>query len=72
MVDVNRLKGAIVTNGLNVTTLASKIGLDKATLYRKLADDGAPITIREADEITKALGLGPDEAMKIFFAQYVA
>ncbi len=36
MVNVNKLKGKIVERGLNVENLAERIGLDRATLYRKL------------------------------------
>ena len=71
MVNVNKLKGKIVECGLNVSTLADRIGIDKATLYRKISENGEPITIREADKISEELNLSKDEVNDIFFSQFV-
>lgn len=72
MVNVNKLKGKIVECGINIEKLAEMIGVDRATLYRKLNAKGKQILIKEADAIVKALNLNPEEAVAIFFAQYVA
>lgn len=72
MVNVNKLRGKIVECGLNVETLAERIGIDKATLYRKLGSNGETILIKEANLIAKELMLSKEEAVAIFFAQYVA
>lgn len=72
MVNVNKLKGKIVECGTNVAELASKIGIDRATLYRKLNSDGKNFTIEEADLISKELNLSCEEVNAIFFSQYVA
>lgn len=72
MVNVNKLKGKIVELGTNVSELAEKIGIDKATLYRKLGSDGKNITIHEAGVIARELGLTFDEINAIFFASEVA
>ena len=72
MVNVNKLKGKLVENGLNVEAVSNKIGMDKATFYRRLADNGESFTIGEADAISKVLNLTKDEVNNIFFAQYVA
>lgn len=65
--NIPKLKGQMVERGLNVETLAAKIGVDKATLYRKLnASD--KFTIGEAQRIKDVLGLSNDEASAIFFA----
>ena len=72
MVNVNKLRGKIVEKGMTVNELADKIGIDRATLYRRLNTGGESFLIREADAITKALSLNCDEATAIFFAQYVA
>ena len=72
MVNVNKLKGKIVECGLNVSTLANRIGIDKATLYRKINENGEPITIREADKISEELKLSKEEVNDIFFSQFVA
>ena len=49
--NVNKLKGKIVENGLNVSQLASYIGIDRTTLYRKLTSNGDTLTISEAEKI---------------------
>ena len=72
MVNVNKLKGAIVERGMNISKLALSIGIDRATLYRKLSENGDSILIKEADLIVRVLGLTVDEAVGIFFSQYVA
>lgn len=71
MVNVNKLKGKIVECGKSVAELADEIGVDKATLYRKLSNPES-FTLRDADTITSALSLSVDDAVAIFFAQYVA
>lgn len=72
MVNVSKLKGKIVERGINVDAVAEKIGIDKSTFYRKLANEGSTFTIGEADAISKVLELTRDEVNAIFFAQYVA
>lgn len=72
VVNVNKLKGKIVECGLNISELADLIGIDKATLYRKIGDEGQKITIREADLISKELRLSREEVNDIFFSQFVA
>lgn len=72
MVNVNKLKAKLVEKGMNVAELAKIINIDKATLYRKLGKNGNSITIKEANEISKALELSLQEVNEIFFAHYVA
>lgn len=62
---VNMLRGKIVEKGTNVEALAAVIGIDRATLYRKL-NDGDKITVGEAVKIKEALGLTNAEATEIF------
>lgn len=70
--NVNKLKGKIVERGLNITKLAEAIGMDRSTFYRKMQNDGETFTIREVNNIVKALNLTPNEAMDIFFTNRVA
>lgn len=72
VVNTNKLKGKIVECGLNISELAELIGIDKATLYRKINANGQTITIKEADMISKELKLSKDEVNDIFFSQFVA
>ncbi len=71
MVNVNKLKGRFVENGKSVSDIANEIGIDPATLYRKLSNPGL-ITLREADAIAKCLKLSAEDAVAIFFSEYVA
>lgn len=71
-VNVNKLKGKIVEKGMNVTALAEQMGIDRATLYRKLKNSGQTLTIREVNKIVEVLELTEKEALEIFFADIVA
>lgn len=72
MVNINKLRGKIVEKGLTVCELANLIGMDKATLYRKISKNGEKFTIKDADSIIIALDLNAEETKSIFFAQIVA
>lgn len=72
MVNVNKLKGKIVENGMNVAALAKAIGIDTSTLYRKLNSDGDTLTIKEARTIGQILTLTGAEMNEIFFVDFVA
>ena len=72
IVNVNKLRGKIVEQGITVEKLASQIGIDRSTLYRKMNNEGESFTIKEANLICKALNLNGQEATAIFFSQYVA
>ena len=71
-VNVNKLKGKIVENGMTVTALAEKIGVDRATLYRKLSNNGETMLVKDANAIVSALNLTAEDALAIFFSQVVA
>ncbi len=72
MVNINKLKGKIVEKGFTVSELADKIDLNKATLYRKINDNGENFTIKETEKIAIILNLTAKEINDIFFAQDVA
>lgn len=72
LTNVDKLKGAIVERRFTLEKVAETIGIDKSTLYRKLSNGGEDFTIKQADEITKLLGLSASEAQAIFFSQFVA
>jgi len=72
MVNVNKLKGKIVEKEMTIEKLAKAIGVDKATVYRKLSNSGDSFSIGEADSIVKALSLSASEAQSIFFSQFVS
>lgn len=64
--NILKLKSKMVEKGLNVETLACRIGIDKSTLYRKL-NEGEKITIGEALKIKAELNLTDNDAKDIFF-----
>lgn len=59
------LKGKIVANGMNVEKLAESIGINRASLYRKL-NNFDKITIGEAIKMKEALSMTTEEATEIF------
>ena len=62
---LNKLKAKIVELGMNVETLADKIGMERSTLYRKL-NNFEKITIGEAVRMKDALNMTDAEATDIF------
>lgn len=71
MVNTAMLRGKIVEKGMDVPGVAARMGVDRSTLYRRIADSDT-FTIGEARQITEILGLTNDEAVAIFFSQAVA
>lgn len=71
-INTNKLKGKIVERGMNIAELADKIGLDKSTLYRKISNGGETLLVKEANAMVNALDLTEEEAVAIFFSQFVA
>lgn len=61
------LKGKIVANGMNVEKLAESIGINRASLYRKL-NNADKITIGEAMKMKEALSMTTEEATEIFLS----
>ena len=72
MVNIEKLKEKIVELGYNVEKVAEVINVDRSTMYRKLSGKADGFTIKEVDRICKALNLSKEEAIAIFFTQYVA
>ena len=72
MVNINKLKGKIIENGLNVEQIAVIVGVDRSTMYRKMDESGRNMTIKDASILSKALNLSADEVNSIFFDETVA
>lgn len=70
--NLNKLRGKIVENELSIPKVAEILEIDRSTLYRKLNENGDKLTIKEANKIVKILHLSKEEAMAIFFKDYVA
>lgn len=71
-VNINKLKGKLVEKGISVVQLAERMGINKATMYRKLENGGLGLSVKDANLIVEILGLTLQEAMEIFFAKKVA
>ena len=71
MVDTQLLRDKIDSRMTTVSEIAAKMGVDKATLYRRIANSET-FTIGEVGKIAKILNLTHDEAVSIFFNQGVA
>ena len=70
MVNIRKLRGKMVEEDFSVEKLAETIGINRATLYRKL--ETGNFSIKEANAIAIALNLTNDELNAIFFAEVVA
>jgi predicted transcriptional regulator len=71
-VNVRMLKAKLTELGINITELGEKMGYNKATIYRRLKDNGAGLSVSDANQIIKILNLTRDESVGIFFSQLVA
>lgn len=57
MININKLKAKIVEQGLSVSEVADKIGIDHSTFYRRLNNGGENFSVREVKKISKILDL---------------
>lgn len=72
MTNVKKLRGKMVEKNITIENLAKRLGMNRSTLYRKLNNDADALLVKEANAIVTELGLSADEAMAIFFSQFVA
>lgn len=72
MVNILKLKGKLVENGMTIKDLAKVIKVNESTVYRKFNNNGDTLTIKEAELISVALKLNRDEINSIFFVDVVA
>lgn len=68
-INVQKLKGKITEEGLSQGNVATLIGIDRSTFYRKMKDGGRTFDIEEVGKIVEVLSLDKDETMNIFFAK---
>ncbi len=71
-VNVDKIHGRIRELKTNVVEVAGKMGIDKSTLYRKLTNNGAGLTVKDAQQLVDILQLTDEDALQIFFAREVA
>lgn len=67
MINTSKLKGVIAENGISQRELASKLGMQPETFYRKMKKG-----VFDSDEINEMiLILGIEDPIAIFFANCV-
>lgn len=65
-VNVQKLKGRMVENGITIEQLAQKIGVDRSTLYRKMQNDGRTLSSKDINSIIEVLHLSKEDSVAIF------
>lgn len=68
MVDIQKLKENIECSGITMCALASNSGIERTTLYNRLAGIGE-FTASEIDGLSRALRLTKPQRDAIFFAK---
>lgn len=63
--NVSKLKSILVERGLNIETLAKKIGLSRSSMYRKLSSE-EKLTVDDVQKIKGALNLSTSDVALIF------
>lgn len=71
MVDVSKLKGKIIEKNTTQEVLAHSIGMNRSTFYRKMKQ-GGNFSIDEVNRIVTTLHLSKEDAVSIFFGDFVA
>lgn len=68
MFDRNKFRGKVVSEGLTLATVAEKIGISTAALYRKMSGE-SDFTRLELQRLRAVLNLTDDDLNTIFFAE---
>lgn len=69
MFDRRRLQAQMVLMGMNAKEVSAAIGINEATFYRKMNNDG-DFSRKEIVQLVKVLNI--EEPMRIFFADELA
>lgn len=70
--DKSKLKAIAFEHGYTYSTLATSIGINKSTFYRKLNEDGERFSVKEIKAIAEKLSLTKEDVFNIFFKIVVA
>lgn len=68
-IDIEFLKQRMKDENIKPEDLAQRIGIDRATFYRKMKAGGVKFAVGEAQRIIEALKLSDAEAARIFLNQ---
>ena len=68
-VDINRLKGSIVSSGMTQEAVARAIGVDNSTFIRKMKGEGVSFSVGQMHKLVDVLALTPEETALIFLCR---
>lgn len=71
-INTEMLRQRMKEKGIGPSEVSEKLGIDRATFYRKMKAGGIKFTVAEIQRMIVALGLSDSEAAQIFFTQIVA
>lgn len=69
MADMKKLKEVIKKKNLSVEFVAEKIGIDRATFYRKVNSNGEKFTVGEVNKMAEEIGMTSTEVVSIFLPE---
>ena len=72
MVNVQRLQGALKQRDISYEEAAMALGIDRATFYRRLSQNGMKFTVNEVEKLTRLLNLSAKDMQDIFFESALA
>lgn len=72
MVNIEKLRAAMEAGGVSIEEAASALGVNRATLYRRLQQAGASFTLEEVSKLADLLHLTRAEMETIFFDRDLA
>ncbi len=64
--DMNKLRGKIAECGMNNEEVASSLGMNPSTFYRKMKANGLAFTVGQMQKMVEVLGMSAEEAKQIF------
>lgn len=67
MVNIERLKTALKSRGVTIEQASERIGVNPATFYRRISQDGKNFTVAEVGMLVNLLGLDAKDMQAIFF-----
>lgn len=68
-VDVKKLKGKIVEQGMTQEKVASMVSMDRSTFSRKMKSEALEFSVGEMHRIAEILCMSREEASQIFLAE---
>lgn len=71
-INIRKLKGKMVELNISMEQLATALGINTSTMYRKFNDGGKTMLVCDAVAIVEFLKLTMEEAIAIFFPNFVA